>query len=258
MYKAFDLAGKVALVTGGSGGLGFGMAEALAQAGADIMLWDRSEEVEESARRLRDYGIASGWARFDITREEEVAAAMAATVDEMGRVDVVIAAAGVAGNGAAFRETTVEEWRRIQSINLDGAFLTFREAARHMVSRAQNGDPGGSLVGIASMAALDGASHNQAYSASKAGIIGLMRSLAVEHARFGIRSNTIAPGWIATNMTQGMQQNPVIEQKVIPRVPMRRWGDPSDFGGIAIYLASDASAYHTGDMFVIDGGYLAF
>jgi len=258
MFQPFNLAGKVALVTGGSGGLGFGMAEALAQAGAGVVLWDCAIDVAASARRLRDHDVLAMGSQVDVTDEGQVADAMSAAVEQMGRVDVVIAAAGISGDGAPFRETTLEAWRRIQAVNLDGVFLTFREALRHMVARADIGDPGGSLIGIASMAALNGASHNQAYSASKAAIIGLMRSLSVEHARFGIRANTIAPGWIATNMTRDMQQNPVVAQKVIPRIPMRRWGQPSDFGGLAVYLASDASAYHSGDLFVVDGGYLAF
>jgi len=133
-----------------------------------------------------------------------------------------------------------------------------REAARHMVERAKGGDPGGSLIGVASLAGLEGAARNEAYSATKGALLAMMRSIAVEHARYGIRANAVAPGWIATDMTKGAQENPTFTEKVLPRVPMRRWGQPADFGGIAVYLASDASAYHTGDTFVIDGGYRVF
>ncbi len=127
-----------------------------------------------------------------------------------------------------------------------------------MVVRANGGDPGGSLIAVASLAGLEGAARNEAYSATKGAVLAMMRSIAVEHARYGIRANTIAPGWIATDMTQRLQGNPTFMAKVLPRVPMRRWGEPADFGGIAVYLASDASKYHTGDTFVIDGGYRVF
>jgi NAD(P)-dependent dehydrogenase (short-subunit alcohol dehydrogenase family) len=127
-----------------------------------------------------------------------------------------------------------------------------------MVERANKGDPGGSLVGVASLAGIEGAGRNEAYSATKGAVLAMMRSIAVEHARYGVRANSIAPGWIATDMTAGAQSNQTFLDKVIVRVPMRRWGKPEDFGGIAVYLASDASKYHTGDTFVIDGGYLVF
>jgi NAD(P)-dependent dehydrogenase (short-subunit alcohol dehydrogenase family) len=127
-----------------------------------------------------------------------------------------------------------------------------------MQERAKNNDAGGSLIAVASTAGIEGAARNAAYGASKGAVLSMVRALAVELARYGIRANSIAPGWIATDMTQRMQDNPVFTEKVLPRVPMRRWGKPEDFGGIAVYLASDAAAYHTGDTFVIDGGYVIF
>jgi NAD(P)-dependent dehydrogenase (short-subunit alcohol dehydrogenase family) len=114
------------------------------------------------------------------------------------------------------------------------------------------------LIGLASLAALEGAARNEAYAATKGAVISMIKSIAVEHARFGIRANAILPGWIATDMTQGAQQSAAFAEKVIPRIPARRWGEPKDFGGVAVYLASDASAYHSGDLFVIDGGYAIF
>ena len=125
--------------------------------------------------------------------------------------------------------------------------------------RARAGDKaGGSLIGIASLAAIEGAARNEAYAATKGAVISMIKSIAVEHARYGVRANAILPGWIATDMTAGAQTSPAFTEKVIPRVPMRRWGEPADFGGIAVYLASNASAFHTGDTFVIDGGYTIF
>ena len=124
--------------------------------------------------------------------------------------------------------------------------------------RAKSGDASGSLVVVASTAGIEGAARNSAYGATKGAVMSMARALAVELARYGIRCNSIAPGWIATDMTQGAQDNPVFNEKVIPRVPARRWGQPEDFGGIAVYLASDASSYHTGETFIIDGGYTKF
>jgi NAD(P)-dependent dehydrogenase (short-subunit alcohol dehydrogenase family) len=153
---------------------------------------------------------------------------------------------------------STEVYRKVLAVNLDGVFWTLREACRHMVQRAQEGDPGGSLVGLASLAAIEGAARNEAYAATKGAVISMIKSIAVEHARYGVRANAILPGWIATDMTAGAQANSAFADKVIPRIPARRWGQPEDFGGVAVYLASDASAYHSGDLFVIDGGYAIF
>jgi NAD(P)-dependent dehydrogenase (short-subunit alcohol dehydrogenase family) len=149
-------------------------------------------------------------------------------------------------------------YRRVLSVNLDGVFFTFREACKHMVARAGGGDPGGSLVAISSLAAIEGAARNEAYAASKGALLSLVKAVAVEHARYGVRANCVLPGWIATDMTAPAQANPAFTEKVVPRIPFRRWGQPDDFGGIAVYLTSDASAYHTGTEFVIDGGYSIF
>ncbi|MEI7573377.1 MAG: SDR family oxidoreductase, partial [Phenylobacterium sp.] len=152
-----------------------------------------------------------------------------------------------------------ETYRRVLAVNLDGVFFTFREACKHMVARADGGDKaGGSLVVISSLSAYDGAPRNEAYAATKGAVISMIRSIAVEHARYGVRANAILPGWIATDMTAGAQGNDKFNDAVIRRVPVRRWGQPADFGGIAVYLSSDASAFHTGDSFLIDGGYGIF
>jgi NAD(P)-dependent dehydrogenase (short-subunit alcohol dehydrogenase family) len=259
MYKPFDLTGKVALVTGGNRGIGYGMAEALAQAGADIVIWGTNAEKNESAKaKLAAHGKRVIARKVDVGKEAEVVEGMAEAVAEMGRVDCVIANAGIGGGARSFSDMSIETWRRVHAVNEEGVFFTLREACKHMVERAGKGDAGGSLVGVASLAGLEGAARNEAYSATKGAVLAMIRSIAVEHARYGIRANSIAPGWIATDMTQGAQDNPTFAAKVLPRVPMRRWGEPADFGGMAVYLASDAAKYHTGDTFVIDGGYLVF
>src|SRR5512140_1844137 len=246
-YKAFDLTGKVALVTGGNGGIGLGMAEALAQAGADVVIWGTNSEKNDSAvKKLKAHGKRVAAHKVNVASEAEVTDAMGATIREMGRVDTVIANAGIGGGAPSFSQMTIEVWRRVHAVNEEGVFFTLREACKHMVERAGKGDAGGSLIGVASLAGLEGAGRNEAYSATKGAVLAMMRSIAVEHARYGVRANSIAPGWIATDMTQPAQNSPAFAEKVIPRVPMRRWGKPEDFGGIAVYLASDASRYHTG------------
>ncbi len=254
-YRPFDLQGKVALVTGGNRGIGLGMADALAQAGADVVIWGSNAQRNATAEeQLRAHGGRVLVQQVDVSREQEVITAFARTLDSLGRVDVVYANAGVSGHAPSFMEFDTETYRRVLGVNLDGVFFTLREAARHMSGR----EGGGSLVGVASLAAIEGAARNQAYAASKGAVISMIRACAVELARYGVRANAILPGWIATDMTARAQGNDNFETKVIKRVPARRWGRPDDFGGIAVYLASDASRYHSGDTFVIDGGYAVF
>jgi NAD(P)-dependent dehydrogenase (short-subunit alcohol dehydrogenase family) len=258
-YAPFNLKGKVALITGGNSGIGFGMAEALAQAGADVVIWGSNAEKNLRAEgKLTNYGVRVLAQRVDVADEAAVIAGMAEAATAMGRIDTVIANAGVGGGAPSFSEMTVQTWRRVMSVNLEGAFFTCREACKHMVERAKTGDPGGSIVVTSSLSAIDGAARNEAYAATKGAVISMVKGIAVEHARYGVRANVILPGWIATDMTVGAQSSTVFTEKVISRVPFRRWGEPEDFGGIAVYLASDASKYHSGDSFVIDGGYAIF
>jgi len=259
-HFAFDLTGKVALVTGGNGGIGLGMALALADAGADIAIWGTNAAKNAAAEAtLARSGRRVLALACDVGDETAVDAAFAETLRALGRVDACFANAGTyGGRRTPFTAMTTEEWRRVMRVNLDGAFHTLRAAARHMVERAQNGDPGGALVATASLAAIEGAPRNEHYAATKGGLVSMIRALAVELARHGIRANAILPGWIETDMTASAVADPKFRDAVLPRIPMRRWGTSADFGGIAVYLASDASAYHTGDSFVIDGGYALF
>jgi len=258
-YTPFDLTGKVALITGGNGGIGLGMAEALAQAGASVSIWGaRAEKTADAHKKLEGYGGKVHSLVADVADEAQVVKGMAETIEALGRVDFVCANAGRGRGAASFTEMTTETWRYNTLLNLDGAFWTLREAAKHMLERAKAGDPGGSLAVTASLAAREAAARNQAYAATKAGVIAMMRGIAVEYARYGVRANSILPGWIATEMTQAAQDNDKFTTNVITRVPMRKWGEPEDFGGIAVYLASDASKFHTGDEFLIDGGYAIF
>lgn len=251
----FDLTGHVGLITGGNGGIGLGMAKGLKAAGADVAIWGTSPEKNAAATTELDaIGIGKVVAlKCDVSDESQVDDTFAATVEALGKVDSCFANAGV-GAGAPLRDMSLETWRQVQRVNSEGVFLTLRAAARHMIDRGA----GGRLVGVGSTSQIHGAARNSSYAHSKAGVASMMRGLAVELARYGITANTIVPGWIETDMTQGAFGYQKFVDNVMPRIPHRRWGKPEDFSGIAVYLASPASGYHSGDTFVIDGAYTIF
>ena len=255
----FDLSEKVSLITGGNGGIGLGMAEGLAECGSNIAIWGRNKvKNQEATDLLIKYGKKVLSYDVDVSKENEVIDGVKKVLSDFGRIDCVFANAGINVFGGSFEEMNTEAYRKVLAVNLDGVFFTLRETIKHMVERSKNGDAGGSVVGVASLAGIEGAAKTQPYSSSKGGVISMIKGIAVEHARYGIRANTILPGWVATEMTSINQSNQKFTDKVIGRVPMRRWGEPRDFSGIAAYLASDASAYHSGDMFIIDGAYAIF
>jgi hypothetical protein len=257
--STFDLTRKVALITGGNGGIGLGFAEGLAQAGADVVIWGSNPAKLASAEAtLRHHGRRVLAQRCDVSDESQVEASFGVAIATMGRIDACFANAGVSQQRAPLAELSTAEWRRVLAVNLDGAFFTLRAASRHMVQRAKDGDPGGRLVTVASTAAVHGPARAAAYGASKGALLAMTRALAVEMARFEVTANSILPGWIETEMTAGAVADPKFAGNVLPRIPVRRWGTGADFAGIAVYLASDASRYHTGDSFVIDGAYTIF
>ena len=249
-YKAFDLTGKTALITGGNSGIGLGFAEALAQAGASVCIWGTNAQKNEGAlKKIQSYGVKAVALQCDVGDEAQVEQRFAETVAALGPVHACFANAGVSGRAEvkSFTDMSTEEWKRVTRVNLDGAFYTLRAAARHMVGHGK----GGALVGTASLAAISGQPRGEHDAATKGGLISMIRALAVEFARHGIRANAILPGWIETAMTEKALNWDKFRDKVLPRVPMRRWGKPEDFGAIAVYLVSDASSYHTGDTFQI-------
>ena len=255
----FDLAGKVALVTGGNGGIGLGMAGALARAGAAVAIWGSNPaKTAEAGRRLEAFGGPVLAEACDVSDEAAVESRMASLLERFGRLDACFANAGRSLERRAFHELSTGDWRAVLGTNLDGTFFTLRAAARHMVARAKAGEPGGRLVVTSSTSTVHGPAGAVAYGASKGALNVMVRALAVEYARHGITANALVPGWIETDMTAGKVADPRFAGNVLPRIPQRRWGEPEDFGGIAVYLASDASRYHTGDSLVIDGGYTLF
>jgi NAD(P)-dependent dehydrogenase (short-subunit alcohol dehydrogenase family) len=258
-FAPFDLTGKVALITGGNSGIGLGMAEGIAQAGGDVCIWGTHRDKNAAAiERLAGYGTRVSAQICDVADGAAVATAFAATLQSHGRVDGCFANAGIGGRGQAFDQMSFDEWRRVISVNLDGAYHTFRHAAGHMRERAESGDPGGRLVATASLAAISGQARGEHYAASKGALVSMIKALAVEYARYGVTAHTVLPGWIETAMTAPAFGYGKFVDNVMKRIPARRWGRPEDFAAIAVYIMSDASAYHTAETFLIDGGYYSF
>ncbi|NND84230.1 MAG: SDR family oxidoreductase [Acidimicrobiia bacterium] len=250
--ELFSLTGKVAVVTGGNGGIGLGIARGLAQAGADVAVWARNEaKSADAVEELRALGVRAEAIACDVADEDAVAAATAETVERLGRIDVAVLNAGVAGVGR-LPDFPTEEWDRVLDINLRGAFFTLRSLSNQMITQGE----GGSVIVIGSIGGILGNSLSPHYSASKAAVMQMAKAFGIQLARYGIRVNSIAPGFVETEMTDPMR-NPKFEELMIGvRTPMRRWGQVEDFAGPAVFLASDASSYMTGTTLVVDGGML--
>lgn len=259
MNNNFDLTGKVVLITGGNGGIGLAFALGIAKAGGAVCIWGRNKEKNEQALKLiKETGAQAGAMVCDVSDEKSVRECFQSTLDTFGRVDGCFANAGIMGTESSFADRPFSDWKKVMSINLDGVFLTLQAAARHMIERAKNGDAFGRLVITSSIASRMGIARYEGYGASKSAVNGLSKALAVELARYKITSNAILPGWVGSEMTQQLVDNSKFTEKVISRVPLRRWGQAEEFENIAVYLMSDGSGYHTGDEIVIDGGYTKF
>jgi len=250
-----DLSGHVALITGGNSGIGLGMAMGLAGAGADVTIWGTNPtKNDQAAEQLAATGVRVHAEGCDVADEAAQEAAFARTVDALGKVDSVFANAGTTGGVPSITDLTLEEWRRVMAINLDGAFLTLRTGARHLVERGQ----GGSLVAVSSTSAVHGAQFQPHYGASKTALLGLTRAMAVGLARHRIRVNALLPGWTDTPLTAPGKSNDKFMEATIGRTPARRWADPAEFGPVAVFLADPSQTFHTGDTVTVDGGYTIF
>jgi NAD(P)-dependent dehydrogenase (short-subunit alcohol dehydrogenase family) len=252
----FDLTGKVALVTGANSGLGLGFARGMAKCGAEIVIWGRRADANEAAEaELRACGAPRVLSQtIDVSQEGEIVRGMAEAVEAMGRIDCVVQNAGTATQ-APSHEMTAEMYHELLAVSQHGGFFTLREAVKHMLSRAEAGDPGGSLMLCGSLTQFRGEPGIIHYAAAKGAMEGMMRTFAAEYGPYGIRSNMVALGYIYTALYGGYtKENLPMTAMLGNRNPIRRWGETSDVEGIAAYLASDAASYHTGDVIVIDGG----
>ena len=253
----FDLTGKVAVVTGGNSGLGLGYARGIAKQGGDVAIWARSAEKNAAAKAdLERFGVRVTTRQVDVGDEQAVKDAFEQVMADHGRIDTVIANAGISSNVPSVLDLDTATYDALLRINQHGAFYTLREGARHMVRRAEAGEPGGSLIACGSLSIFLGLPGMEHYAAAKAAVAAIIRGMASELGKYGIRANVVAPGYIRTDLGRDRDEPNPHEVHFAANTPIPRVGYPEDFEGIIAYLASDAARFHTGDTIVIDGGYL--
>jgi 2-dehydro-3-deoxy-D-gluconate 5-dehydrogenase len=249
--KAFDLTGRVAVVTGGNSGIGFGIAAGLAQAGAAIVVAGRrAEKNAEAVRALEQSGAKALGVAADVKDEQACRDLMERAASQFGRLDILVNNAGKAIRKQP-EAYTLAEWHDVVDVNLTSAFVCSQAAYPHMVKSG-----GGKIISIGSMLSIFAASFAVAYGASKGGIVQMTKGLAVAWAKDNIQANAILPGWIDTDLTRAARQQVAgLNERVLARTPAARWGTPEDFAGIAVFLASPASDFITGAAIPVDGGY---
>lgn len=245
----FDLTGRVAVVTGGNGGIGRSIALGLAQAGAAVAVLARNEEKNQHViSEIQALGVAALAVKVDVSVREELRPALAKVEEALGPVSILVNNAGIAVI-AGVLDQTPEDWDKVIETNLNACFLISKLAAKSMVKQGQ-----GKIINIVSMYSFFGSALVPSYSAAKGALIQLTKSMAIELAPFGIQVNAIAPGWIETDMTAPLKSSPLY-QEIITRTPAGRWGNPDELSGTAVYLASRASNFVTGATICVDGGY---
>lgn len=249
--KLFDLTGKVAVVTGGNGGIGLGIATGLAGAGANIVIAARSvEKTAQALENIRALGVEAHGITVDVTQEPAIQRIVTSTIDHMGRLDILVNNSGIAVR-AQPQELTAAQWDSVVDVNLRAAFLASKAAYAQMVKAG-----GGKVINVGSMYSIFGSDWGAPYAASKGGLVQLTKSLAVAWAKDNIQVNAVLPGWIVTDLTRGIQDaDPNRYDNISRRIPTGRWGEPSELAGAAVFLASTASDYVTGATLAIDGGY---
>ncbi|KQT69100.1 MULTISPECIES: SDR family NAD(P)-dependent oxidoreductase [unclassified Aureimonas] len=250
--RRFDLSGRVVWVTGASRGIGAALAVALARGGASLVLGARRiEDLDETARAVAAAGAAVLPVALDVTKTASIEGSVRRATERFGRLDVLVNNAGIEEVRPSF-DVDEELWDRILDTNLKGAFFAAQAAGR-----AMRAGGGGSIVNIASLTSMVGVPTAVPYGSSKSGLLGMTRALAAEWAPFGIRVNAIAPGYFRTSMTDTFYESGDWQERMLGRIPMNRFGELDDLAGAAQFLASDASAYMTGQCIAIDGGFLA-
>jgi NAD(P)-dependent dehydrogenase (short-subunit alcohol dehydrogenase family) len=250
---AFDLTGKKAFVTGASRGIGRVIAVALAAAGADVAIAARSQDgLEQTAREVTAVGRKAFVFPLDVTRQEDVVAAVTEAIKMLGHLDIVFNNAGGSNFMVPFLDMRISGWEKVLRLNLDSTVYVCQAVGPHLRERGS-----GSVINVASVAGLAAAPGLVPYGASKAAVVSLTRTLAVEWALLGIRVNALCPGWTATDLNKNLWDGPDGGEATVANVPMRRWARPEEMAGPAVFLASDASSYMTGQVLVVDGGQLA-
>jgi NAD(P)-dependent dehydrogenase (short-subunit alcohol dehydrogenase family) len=248
----FDLAGKVAIVTGGYQGIGRGIAEGLAEAGSDVVICARNyDRCAQACAKIEKLGVKALPVRCDIAKTEEVRQLVTKTVKEMGKVDVLVNNAGVGGSEKPIIEMSDEDWDHAVSIDLRGAFLCSREAAKEMIKQG-----GGKIINVASVYGFMAVANMSAYCASKGGLLQLTKAMALEFIKYNIQVNAICPGYFLTPMNREFFESETGQKVMKKSIPMGRLGNPEELKGTAIYLASSATDFMTGSAIVIDGGQL--
>jgi len=260
----FQMKGKVSLVTGAGSGLGRVFCEVLAEAGSDVVCDINEDWARETAKIIAEYGVKTLVIKADVVKQEEVKEMFSKVEQEFGKLDVLINNAGVATKSLRIHEMPLKDWNRVIGINLTGVFMCMQEGIKLMLKRKK-----GSIINIASVCGMRGvdpeilAACN--YAATKSGMIGLTKQGAAEYGASGIRVNVIAPGWhLGTRLGEGAgivgseEKNMALIKKITELTPMKRTGDPAELKGLALYLASDASSFVTGSVFVHDGGWLCW
>lgn len=248
----FSLSGKVVLITGGARGIGLAFAMAAGMAGAHIVIGDMSVDALDTAvRELRKAGIECSSSCFDVRSETHTEKAISDILADRGQIDVLVNNAGNQ-NRKPFLEYSFAEWQSILDVHVNGAFLVSRAVARHMVERRT-----GSIVMIGSIMAHSGRGTIAPYRTAKAGVTALAQQLAVELGPHNVRCNVIAPGYVETELTQNLVNDPVVRSSIAARIPLGRWAQPNDIAPALVFLSSDAGKYVNGQILYIDGGTLA-
>ena len=251
----FNLKGKVALVTGGNGGLGLGMALGLAEAGANIAIAARNpDKTSDAIKQIEGVGVRAISVPTDVTKETEIESMISQTLDKLGQIDILVNNSGVTMRKEP-EDLSGDEWDHVLNVNLRACFLASKTVYPHMRDRGS-----GKIINIGSMTSIFGGGGSGApYSSSKGGIVQLSKSLAVAWAKDNIQSNAILPGWFTTELTAAIPERQKERYQLISsRIPTGRWGDPEELAGVAVFLASPASDYVTGSVIAVDGGYSSF